>query len=327
MTLEKINELVESKKIEIINEQTFKFTCQDCGTTVSKSYRKLRDSGNIEFLQLCRKCKIHKTSLKHWGTSSPQLSEKVQEKVKQTNLQRYGTEYPLQSKDVREKMKRTNIERYGVENPLQSTAVQEKRKKLYREKYGYEHQSQNPKVKRKKEQTFLKHFGTKYGFSSEEVKEKIKRTNLKKYGVENYSQTLESKKYRKSNIFFNGFHFDSTWELAYYIYCVDHNIEIEVFPISIPYSYLNCKYYYQPDFLINKKQLVEIKGPQFFDENQNLINPYDRSVHSDGKNKAKQECMKRNNVQIISLNEIHPYLEHVNTKYGSDFLKEQEIRH
>jgi hypothetical protein len=71
---------------------------------------------------------------------------------------------------------------------------------------------------------------------------------------------------------------------------------------------------YYPDFIVNGKY-VEIKGLQFFenkDPNGKLINPYDRS--EDGKYEAKQQCMKNNNVEVIT--ETSKYIEYTISKYG-----------
>lgn len=40
----------------------------------------------------------------------------------------------------------------------------------------------------------------------------------------------------------------------------------------------------------------------------------------------KYECMIKNNVTIISENEIKPYLNYVNKKYGNHFLSSLKIR-
>ena len=53
--------------------------------------------------------------------------------------------------------------------------------------------------------------------------------------------------------------FDSQWELAYWIYCREHNIDIKRNKKYYIYEYKNKKYKYYPDFIVNG-ELVEIKG-------------------------------------------------------------------
>lgn len=53
---------------------------------------------------------------------------------------------------------------------------------------------------------------------------------------------------------------DSQWELAYLIYCLDHNIPIKRCEESFEYEYEGKKHLYHPDFIINENQYIEIKG-------------------------------------------------------------------
>lgn len=58
---------------------------------------------------------------------------------------------------------------------------------------------------------------------------------------------------------YKGIHCDSSWELAYLVYCLEHNIDIKRCT-EVRYYILNkkkCKYF--PDFVVNN-QIIEIKG-------------------------------------------------------------------
>lgn len=59
--------------------------------------------------------------------------------------------------------------------------------------------------------------------------------------------------------YYKGFYCDSTYELAFLIYCLDHNIKIERNKEFFIYFYKGKKYKYYPDFIVNNK-LIEIKG-------------------------------------------------------------------
>lgn len=58
---------------------------------------------------------------------------------------------------------------------------------------------------------------------------------------------------------YNNIYFDSSWELAYYIYCIEHNINIERCKEIRYYIYDEKQYKYYPDFIVNG-EIIEIKG-------------------------------------------------------------------
>ena len=116
---------------------------------------------------------------------------------------------------------------------------------------------------------------------------------------------------------FNNIKFDSSWELAYYIWLKDHNIDFEYQPnMPIEYKVNNLIKYYYPDFLINN-QFYEIKGNQFFNENNQLINPFNNTLDIE-----KYQCMIDNNVKILREKDIIPILDYNNEKYGKNYLKQ-----
>ena len=58
---------------------------------------------------------------------------------------------------------------------------------------------------------------------------------------------------------YKGFFCDSTYELAYVIYCLDHNIDIKRNTEYFTYEYKGKQHRYYPDFIVNG-ELIEIKG-------------------------------------------------------------------
>lgn len=58
---------------------------------------------------------------------------------------------------------------------------------------------------------------------------------------------------------YNGIFCDSSWELAYLIYCLDHNISILRNTEKRQYEFNGKKHYYIPDFIV-EGCVVEIKG-------------------------------------------------------------------
>lgn len=96
--------------------------------------------------------------------------------------------------------------------------------------------------------------------------------------------------------------FGSSWEFKVYDFLKEHNIEFEYQPsISFEYEYDGKTHTYHPDFKVGDR-IYEVKGDQFFNEQNQMINPYGRS--DDGKYEAKHQCMLDNNVVILRLDDI-----------------------
>lgn len=101
---------------------------------------------------------------------------------------------------------------------------------------------------------------------------------------------------------YKGFHCDSSWELAFVVYCLEHDITIERCKEKFPYLHNDCLHYYHPDFIICSDTYVEIKN--YIDDvvMEKIIQfPY--------------------NLKYIILfwDSIKPAYEYVVQKYGKDF--------
>lgn len=144
-----------------------------------------------------------------------------------------------------------------------------------------------------------------------------KDTSLKNWGTEYALQNraVLSKVHRKYN--YNGIKFDSSWELAFWIYHVDNNIQIIREPQSFKYTYLGTEHVYHPDFEVNG-QLYEIKGNQYFNEDGTARDPYG---NRSGIFEAKRQCALKNGVKILKEKDVEPYLMYVIQKYGKHFLE------
>jgi len=99
---------------------------------------------------------------------------------------------------------------------------------------------------------------------------------------------------------YRGYWCDSSYELAFLIYCLDHNIHIERNKMGYDYIYKNKKYIYYPDFRVNGV-LTEIKN--FRSELTN----------------AKLESVDER-IDIFYKDTITPYLKYVKNKYGKSFI-------
>lgn len=112
----------------------------------------------------------------------------------------------------------------------------------------------------------------------------------------------------KVRYFYDNQIFDSSWELAYYIYLQDYGISFEYHPdVEFPYKIdedaIKFKKYH-PDFKVHGGY-VEIKSDYL-------------AEHQD---KYKLEFLDRLGVDILQEADIKPFLEYIDKKYGKYYLQ------
>jgi hypothetical protein len=106
---------------------------------------------------------------------------------------------------------------------------------------------------------------------------------------------------------YKGYFCNSSWELAWVIYNLDHNIKFQRNTCGFPYIYQDKKFKFFPDFIMESdNNYVEIKG------------------YMDEKNQAKIRCFPYKLTVLDKLN-IKTYLDYVQNKYGKDFISLYEI--
>lgn len=175
--------------------------------------------------------------------------------------------------------------------------------------------SRLPENQQKRIESCKNNNGQGTGFQISNVKEHAINSIFDKYGRKHIKLSR--------SYLYNDIIFDSSWELAYYIWLKDNDIKFEYQPnIFFEYCVNNKKYKYFPDFYINEK-LYDIKGTQFFNENNEFIDPYGKNNE---KAKAKYQCMIDNNVIILRFDDIKPILNYIKEKYGCDYLKQFKIK-
>ena len=325
--------------------------CQDCGKEFIMSVKSARKIKKQKVL--CRACNISDTKT----NITEELKHEINEKRKKTNLKKFGVETPLVTErsrmslsriDVSEKVKKietTKLERYGQAHYNN----REKARNTMNEKYGC-HSSCVDEIKDKKESTCLKKYGHTSSLMNDAVKQKSRQTKLEKYGDENYNNPekrkltcknrygvenpMQNESIKEKSVnnkaqslnysigyLYQGIHFDSSWELAYYIWLKDNNKSFIYHPnFSIKYvdDYGVDREYF-PDFLI-EGTFVEIKGCQFFDKEGNPYNPYKKETWNN-----KYRLLLENNVQILRQEKINEYLKYIKIKYGKGYLKKFKI--
>lgn len=113
--------------------------------------------------------------------------------------------------------------------------------------------STDDRVKKYSENTSKTLTGTVGRKHTKEEKEKI---SIKMKGNKNNDV---NKTGRGKKGWYKGFFCSSTYELAYVIYCFDHNINIQRYSGFYEYEYEGQKHRYYPDFIVDGT-IIEIKG-------------------------------------------------------------------
>jgi hypothetical protein len=106
--------------------------------------------------------------------------------------------------------------------------------------------------------------------------------------------------------YYQGYWCDSSWELAWVIYNLEHNIIFERNKNGFIYKYKNKEKKYFPDFIINGV-FYEIKGRKNFEE-------------LDNENKEKIRQFKEKLI-VLYYDDIKQYIDYVINKYGNDYIK------
>lgn len=139
--------------------------------------------------------------------------------------------------------------------------------------------------------------GISGGRATTEEKEKIRVQKIslamKKYG--GYRQGSG----RGKKGWYKGFFCDSSWELAYVIYCLDNNIPIQRNTKKLKYVFDGVEKTYIPDFIISNK-FVEIKGF--------------KSPQWDAKLKYNSDIV------VLYKEDMKPILDYVVLTYGKDYI-------
>lgn len=274
------------------------------------------------------KQKMRETFVEHYGVNNPMKCKEVQEKTKSTNQKRYGVKSVLSCPEVREKIKKTVLKTYNVDNVSKSKEVQEKIVNTNQQRYGVAYPLLNEGVILKSRNTCREKYGVDYPAQNVDILKKQQQTNIEKYGNKTFLGTEHFKslcfdlygtevpkpgKYKCDSL-----KFDSSWELAFYLYNRDLGLNIKREPCKLLYVFKGVNHYYYPDFEIDG-QLYEIKGDQFFKKDGTMCNPYDHS--RDDIAEAKHQCGLRNNVIFLRNAEMKPIIESVSRKHRiSDYL-------
>lgn len=284
--------------------------CKLCGAELTEFVKISYGYGKY-----CKNCS-HKDKMKlQWSVKSKTVKNEIYEKRIATCKDIYGDEYKeiFSAKQTETCKNRTpekqalvskhhHDERMRRDNEKMSNACKEtklrnhgdakynntqKARETYYEKTGYANPSLNPDV--------VAHLFDDYE----------KRTG---YANPSHNPDVISKMRKKYS--YQGQTFDSSWEIAYYIWLKDHNISFSYHVKPITYMFENRKHKYFPDFDVNGR-LVEIKNPELLKRMKDNIGTLEN---------AKYNCMIEHGVEIKD--NVDEYLTYINDKYGKDYLQQ-----
>jgi len=109
--------------------------------------------------------------------------------------------------------------------------------------------------------------------------------------------------------YYKGYYCQSSWELAYVIYCLEHGINVERCERGFKYTFEGKERTYYPDFYLPVTDTyIEVKG------------------YYDAKSKAKKEQFV-GNLLILQKREMKPILNYVIEKYGKNFVDMYEVKY
>lgn len=280
-----------------------KCCCQTCANSYSTKNR--HETEPIFGLK-----KAQSTNLKVYGNVCSLHGKGPKKKKIKTWKKNYGTTHPMKNKKVRNKAFNTAMSNANCKTPEEyyrhiQSEIQEDLKK-----YGY-NEDGTQKITNV--------------FQLESTKNKIKETKLELHGDENYSnhtkametlmntygQIFNNPKYRYKEL-----SFDSSWELAYYIWLEDHNVNFTFHKDKLNYYWSgdNKIHTYYPDFNVEGK-LVEIK-------NNHLL---EKMKIPGTQENAKYNLMLENEVELITNDTIQPYLDYINNKYSKHYLESFKV--
>ena len=312
------------KKLE--NEKTL---CHEC--TIAK--RKLERYGEAGY---CNPNKIRQTTKERYGVDNISQLQKVKDEKERKSFEKYGESQQAHRSRVG---KQTCLERYGDANYGATRC-----KEILMERYGVNNIQHVPGVKEKTRETAMRNGG--FTWQRESAMEKVRATNLVRYGNEVYQHTDEFKEIQrksfkdyKSKLMldaqrekyggqlyvnspegirkryhkyeYDGEKFDSSWELAYWIYQKHLGNDIARYEKSVTLS--NGSRWY-PDFIVNGK-VVEIKGDHFM-----------KDTFKVQRIKLKIEKATELGIDILVYKDLKESLDYVASTYGKGFLKSKRLR-
>lgn len=209
--------------------------------------------------------------------------------------------------EINEKVK--NGIKIAMANPKTLEKAKKTRRKIYKGKWCSEEGQRNSNIGawndeaiKNRKNTYKNHYGTEHPHKNKQYHKEFEDKLETLYGVRNPFQSQEIMKAAKKKYEYEGITFDSSWELAFVIYNLEHNIKFERNKRKFVYVYEGKELNYLPDFIIDGKY-IEIKG------------------YSSKQWEAKfNQFPKEETLEVIDKHTIKPYINYVEQKYGKNYI-------
>ncbi len=272
------------KAIHIVQyHQRVRFECEDCKKVVILSYLNFKKHPQF----LCKTCLQRRTCIERYGVENVVSLESSKQKRKATCLVKYGVDNPTKNKQIKEKLWSNRSRKKLSLQITQNWRHRSPESRLHhREAIKKARQKLSPEQKRqaleKSKETCRLRYGSDFYSGSEKWRSTLKdriRNACKRYTYESES-------------------FDSSWELALWIYAKDHNEEIERESCCFEYEFENKRHHYFPDFKY-KGELLELKGDYLIDQKRT---------------QKKLQVAREHGVRVLFLKDVQPYLDYMFNK-------------
>lgn len=234
---------------------------------------------------------------KHYGVDHNMKCEKGRHEWSESYKVRTGYDHNWKNPESREICKQSCIAKYGVDHNMKCEAGREKWRQSIRDKYGVEYD---------------------HNWKVPEVREHYHDTCERRYGVRHPQQCPEIRKLSQYRYIYDGIHFDSKPEIAFYVWLKDHGVDFKYQPdecFNYEFDGMNRRYF--PDFKVGDR-FYEIKGDHMISESGTWICPWNHS--HDAQYDAKRKCAEANGVVVLTSNEYAKYLKYIDEKYGRGWL-------
>lgn len=285
--------------------------CMICGNKFT-----VRKSGFPPRYGICKKCKCSFTS------KNRVVTEEQKTLQKEKSLQTWNSKSEEEKKNIIEKrkvsLKQTCSNRTKEEKEKIGKHISEVQQNFSEEKKA--------EISEKKRAAQIKHWDKISTRDRESLRIKNRESHLtesylnrrleiQKSRTKEYWREIRSKSHH--DYFYEGLNFDSSWELAVWIYAKDHGLSIEREPVMLEYEVNGKVKKYFPDFRLNE-DLIEVKGDHFF-KNGKMICPFDENLND--VYEAKYQCGLKNKVKFWTSEEMKPILEYIEKTYTKDYLE------
>jgi hypothetical protein len=289
--------------------------CEVCGGefgrgTNVKRPRLYRRTCSGECARRLRAVNGGSTCMEKYGVGNVFQAGFAKEKSARTKELRYGD--PAWNNP--EKRRLACLAKYGADSNMRSAKGLAEYRAGMKNAHGVEFPMQSGNIRRKAAETCMRRY-ERPDIQTPETVAKRARTCLGRYGVKTPMQSPEIRRAAQKRYFYDGMSFDSSAELALYIWLRDNNVDFEYQPgVGFEYEHGGKRHVYMPDFRIGGK-LYEIKGGQFVSKDGSWVNPYDRT--QDALYEVKRRCCATNGVKTPYPAEYRRYVEHCEKRFGS----------